>query len=86
METCCDYIVGEKMFVSSDEPKVRNKLLRLKDQYPDDVHIIADPEINDGTIYCTVPAGWLKISPPKKREMTEEQKKILAERMKRQEK
>lgn len=34
-----------------------------------------------GSIVATVPAKWMKMSPSKKRELTDEQRKELAERL-----
>lgn len=36
----------------------------------------------DGSIFCQVPATWVKISPPKRTNLTEEQKKDIAKRLK----
>ena len=80
METCCNY-TSDKMYISTDERWLINRLLRFKEQRPNDVEIIRMPEENDGCLYCTVPADWLKVTPPAKREFTEEQKAAAAERM-----
>lgn len=81
METCCNYTDGT-MYVSTDERWLINRILRFKQQKPDDVKIIAMPENNDGCLYCTVPAKWLKITPPVKRELSDEQRAEMANRMK----
>ena len=80
METCCNY-TGKTMYVSTDERWLINRILKFAEQKPDDVNILAMPENNDGCLYCAVPADWLKITPPTKREFTEEQRTALAERM-----
>lgn len=80
METTCEYL-DETMYITTDERWLINRLLRFKEKYPDDVTIIAYPENNDGCLYCKVPSTWLKITPPAKREFTEEQKAAAAERM-----
>lgn len=36
----------------------------------------------DGSIFCQVPSTWVKISPPKRTNLTEEQKKDIAKRLK----
>lgn len=77
METSFNYADKERGFFSSDERKFINKVRKLKEQYPDQVRIIAEPEDNDGCIYCELPSEWLKIVP--KRVLTEEHKqKLLA--------
>lgn len=81
METCCNY-TGDAMFISTDERWLINRLMRFKESRPDDVEIIRTTENNDGCLYCKVPADWLKITPPAKRELTDEQKAEMAERLK----
>ena len=80
IETCCEY-TDKTLFVSSDHQKWINKIRKLAEQYPDDVTIKNRPEENDGCICATMPSEWLRISPPRKVEMTEEQKAELAERL-----
>lgn len=80
IETCCEY-TDKTLFVSSDHQKWINKIKKLAEQYPDDVEIKNRPEENDGCICATMPSDWLRISPPRRVEMTEEQKAELAERL-----
>ena len=82
METCFNYC-GEKGFFSSDERRFITKVRRLKEQNPEQVRIIAEPEENDGCIYCELPKEWFRIQPPKKMNYTDEQRKEMSERMKR---
>lgn len=81
-ETCIEYIDEEKhaTFCSS-ERKWINKIYKLKEKYPNDVHIEVSEEDNDGMIVAHIPKSWMKVSPPKKVNYTEEQKAALAERM-----
>lgn len=82
MDTCFNYIEKDKGFFSSDESKWINKIRKLKEQYPDDVKIIRQPEDNDGCIYCELPVGWLKIQPKREcRKLTEEERMVAAERL-----
>lgn len=80
-ETSCTYSNGSALYFSSDERRWINKIHKLKEEYPDQVAILAEPETNDGCVYCSVPADWLKLKPPVKRTMTEEQKAAARERM-----
>ena len=81
---------GQYAYVSADMPKFKNTLYRLKNEHPDDVIFIAgnpdnpDParRENDGCLYAKVPANWIRIKPPVKRNLTEEQKEALRERVK----
>ena len=81
METCCEYTDKERMYLSTDERRLITRILRFYEKHPDDVTIIKRPEENDGCLYCIVPPSWLKITPPVKRELTEEQRRASSERM-----
>ena len=83
METCFDYTDREVGYFSSDERRFITKVRRLKEQYPEEVRIIAESEENDGCIYCELPSAWFTIRVPKKRVLTEEERQELSDRMKR---
>lgn len=83
METCFNYTEKDKGFFSSDERRWITKIHKLKEQYPERVRIIREPEDNDGCIYCELPTSWLRIKAPDKKNFTEEQRQKLAERLKR---
>ena len=77
METCINYTDTKVAFISSDEQKWINKIHKLKQERPDEVEIIREPENNDGCIYAKIPPCWLKLNP--KRILSEEQiEKITA--------
>lgn len=78
METCFNYS-SDKAYFSSDERKWINKIHRLKEQHPDKVTILREPQSNNGCIYATLPSETLKIQ--FKREYTEEQKQAAAARL-----
>ena len=81
METCFNYCDKNAGFFSSDERRWITKIRKLKEQYPDQIKIIAEPETNDGCIYCRLPTEWLKIQPKRKIELTNEEKAALSERL-----
>lgn len=59
--------------------RFKNRLLKLKERFPEDVEIIAQNE--DGSLFAHIPAKWVKIAPPpKQREMTEAERAELVER------
>lgn len=62
--------------------KLRNKVMRLAEQFPEEVEIRVKPEDNNGTLVAHIPRKWVKISPPPKREMTEEQREAARVRLK----
>ena len=80
METCFDYTTREYGYFSSDEPKYIRKVRKLKEQYPEQVRIIREPEENNGCIYCTLPIEWFRIQVPKKMNYTDEQREEIARR------
>ena len=82
METCFNYTDRDVGFFSSDERRHINKVLKLKEKYPDAVRIIKMPEENDGCIYAELPSSWLKVSPPIKRDLTDEERQEIADRLK----
>lgn len=82
METACEYLEDRVMRVSTDERRMITRLMKLAEQYPDEVEIIERPETNDGCLYLKCPADWLLIRHPKKMNYTEEQRAAMAERIK----
>ena len=81
-ETACDYLSCDKhaTFCSS-ETKWINKIRKLKEQYPNDVEIQVQPEDNQGMILAHIPKSWFKISPPRKREMSDEEREAAVKRL-----
>ena len=82
METACEYLDDKVMRISTDERRMITRLMKLAEQYPDEVEIIERPETNDGCLYLKCPADWLLIRHPKKMNYTDEQRAAMAERMK----
>lgn len=81
-ETSWDWYSDEKTAtMCSNEAVWVRKLTALAEQYPDDVVIRKAPEDNDGFIFVKLPKKWFKIKPPTKRNMTDEQREVLADRM-----
>ena len=80
METALNYLDDKVMFISTDEQKMKSRLMKLAAEHPQECVITVYPENNDGCMNAKLPAGWLKIYPPPKREYTEEQKEALRER------
>lgn len=82
IETSATYTNRTTMFFSSNEGKWCRKILKWKEDHPDDVEIIAYPEKNDGMIYAKLPVSWFKIAPKITRNLSDEQRHELAEKMK----
>ena len=83
METCFNATDREKGFISSDERRHITKIRKLQEANPDKVRIIKQPEENDGCIYAEVPAEWFSIRPPKKMNLTDEQRQEISDRLRR---
>ena len=81
MDTSLSYTDRETAYFSSDEPKWIRKIRALAQEHPGEVQIEYEPETNDGCICAKIPVSWFKISPPKKRNLSDEQRKEIAERL-----
>ena len=77
MDTCFNYCSKDEAYFSSDERMWIQRIRRLKEQHPDEVTILKEPEDNDGCIYCKLPTSTLQIK--FKRTLSENE---LAARMK----
>lgn len=77
MENAIEFLKGqERATVTFSSEKWRNRLRKLQKEHPSEVDIVTDDNI-----YTVghIPTSWLKIHPP--RNMTEEQRLELADRM-----
>ena len=81
METCFNYCDKEHGYFSTDERRFITKIRRLQEKFPDRVRIIAEPEDNDGCLYCELPIEWFTIRVPRKMDLTDEQRQKIAERL-----
>ena len=80
-ETAFDYLdVDDKATFCSSERRWINKMIKLSEKFPDEVKIDCMPEDNGGVILAHLPKNWLKISPPKKVNLSEEEREKRAER------
>ena len=80
-ETDIEYIVGEPtLTVYTAEHKHIRRIKQYASDYPNDVIIVH--ENNDGSIVAKMPATWLRMpKPPKKMNLTDEQRRAAAERL-----
>jgi len=82
MDTTFGYCDKDNGFFSSDEFAWITRIRKWAEEYPDEVIILKQPEENYGCIYAKVPPDWLKRMGPKKHHpMTDEQKAVAAERL-----
>lgn len=82
METACGYLDDKVMWVSTDERRMITHLLKLAEKHPEEVKIVARPDENDGCLYLKCPASYLKINPPVRQNLSDEQRVARSERLK----
>lgn len=71
-----------RAWFSSDEKKWKKRIMKLAEEYPEQVKITVYPEDNDGCINAWIPAKWIRVKPPVKRNLTDEQRMAMSERLK----
>lgn len=80
-ETIYEHIGGNEFFtVTAAERWSVGMIKRLKEKSPDSVEIVS--ENKDGSIVAKFPQEWMRIVPKRTRELTDEQREELAERLK----
>ena len=80
-ETVFEHLAGNGMAtVTAAERWSIGMVKRLAEKHPEDVEIVA--ENADGTLVAHVPAGWMKLRPPRRVNLTDEQRAAASERMK----
>ena len=80
METSIDWVDLTVAVVSTDEGKWIRRIRSYKERFPDLVRIKTEPEGNDGNMVALVPVKWVSIRPPRRVNMTDEQRVAAAER------
>ncbi|MFA5423384.1 MAG: hypothetical protein WC374_05955 [Phycisphaerae bacterium] len=70
----------EHAFFSANERRHVNNILRLAEKHPNEVTIILRPEDNGGHVLAWIPKRWVKISPPRNIDLTDEQRAELSAR------
>lgn len=72
----------DKATVTLHGGRLKNRVLRLAEEYPDDVEVKREPDENGGFLVAKIPVKWVKIAPPRRLELTDERKEELRERIK----
>lgn len=79
-ENAIEFLDGQKTAaVTLHDRRLRNRILKLAEQHPDEVAVICRPEENNGFLFAHIPVKWLRIQPPK--QMSEEQREKAKERL-----
>lgn len=71
----------QKATVTLHGGRLKNRVLRLAEEYPDEVEVRREPEGNGGFLVAKIPAKWVKITPPRRLELTDEQREELMARL-----
>lgn len=69
----------DRATASFSQQKMINRMKDYKEKYPDEIDIYENP---DGSILTHFPTSWIKVTRPPKRELTDEQRAEMAERLK----
>lgn len=79
-ENNIEFLTGQrKAMFTFTARKYINKIKKYKESHPDEVDFV---ENKDGSICGHVPLKWIKVSPPRKVELTDEQRAARGERLK----
>jgi len=78
-ENVVEWIRNEtKAYVTFSQGSMVTKIKKLAEKFPDECKIIS--ENNGEAIYASIPRKWVKITPPRQVEMTDERREELSER------
>ena len=69
------------MWVSTDETKWKNRIEQWAKEYPEQCKITVRPENNDACMCAKMPASWFRMRPPIKRNLTDEQREEMGNRL-----
>lgn len=79
-ETVYEHIDGNNTFtVTAAERWSIGMIRKLAEQYPNDVEVVC--ENSDGSLLAHVPSTWMRIRPKRHRDISDEQRKALADRL-----
>ena len=80
MENVIEFLNGQKRAtVTLSQGRYKTKVEKLAKERPDECKILA--RNTDETILAHVPTSWVKISPPRKVEMSEDRKEELRKQL-----
>lgn len=79
-ENCIEWITGdERVTLTLSQKRFITKVRKLADKNPDEIKI--EHTNKDGSIVCSMPLRAIKISLAEKRELTDEQRKEISDRL-----
>ena len=71
----------QKATVTLHGGRLKNRVMKLVEEFPDEVEVRREPDENGGFLVAKIPAKWVKITPPRKLDLTDEQKEELMARL-----
>lgn len=78
-ENCIDFLRGSKVATCYfTQRRFISRMKELAREHPEECEICE--ENRDGSIVARFPSSWVKISPPRKLDLTDEQRESLRER------
>lgn len=78
-ETSIEYLsCNDHATLYSSEAKWMRKIKQLQSDYPNDVQIMNE---TSESMVVHIPKSWLKVTPPRKMTLTDEQRAAAADRM-----
>jgi hypothetical protein len=80
-ETVLEYFDDSECRVYTNERKTINRVLGFAEEYPDKVRLLNEPKDNEGYLNAYIPRDWVVIRPKTTRELTEEQRQVLRDRL-----
>ena len=81
-ETAYDWTSrDDAAFLSSNDPKVIKKIEEYASEHPNEVTILQQPHKNGGYLMASIPKSWIRIKPPNKKNLTDEQREVLRKRL-----
>lgn len=76
-ENVIEWLTNQKeAAVTASQRRLVNRLKRLHEKYPDEVIMVNN---SDGSVFAKIPVEWVSIRKPTKRELTEEERREMAE-------
>lgn len=79
-ENCIEWIRDEKRAtLSLSQRSIISRIMRYAETKPDECQVTAVNE--DGSICAHVPVSWVRVSPPAKLNLSDEERKLRIERL-----
>lgn len=71
----------DKATVTLHGGRLKNRVMKLAEDYPDEIEVRREPGENGGFLVAKIPVKWVKLTPPRRLELTDERKEELMARL-----